>query len=60
MRSASPDRRRGTTTRLRAAGFWIAFVTTGFGGIKLVDHIVGLSTEWVDAAIAVPRNTTHR
>jgi hypothetical protein len=62
MSPASPgrhDRRRGTT-RLRAAGFWVAFVATGIGGIKAVDRLVGLSTDWVDAAIAAPPRAAHR
>jgi hypothetical protein len=52
-RSSGAGRRR-ETTRLHAIGFWIAFVVTGVGGIKLVDRVVGASTAWMDSAIAAP------
>ena len=55
---ARPSRRR-ETTRLHAAGFWIAFVAIGVCGIKLVDRVVGLSTSWVDSAIAAPPKRAH-
>jgi len=46
--------RRRETTRLHVVCFWIAFVTSGVVGIKLVDRAVGLSTDFIDGAIASP------